>query len=345
MLESLVYPQETIALLLEAAETLGRDEGARRSFLDFRDAWLSEQQEQLEDPGKSLWHALAVVSAYPALFEAHRRRGVPWEVTVNTLEDLPLRMNEFYRIYGFRGFDAQRWMRNHVTERLYQLGRLQFVHGKFGFSSNVYQVGSEPVPLLRSGFTCSPEGWLMPEDNTPADGWQPELTLRDGFLYGHTTEPDGRISREETAIPAESPLLLGPESDVLYTHIPTGGPLDTDACRASIARAIPFFDQYYPEQRWAAVCCISWLLDRAMADFDSPPAKIVAFGALYRPLACFTRDPNHYLRWIFGPKTTLEEARAVPSPTRLQKGVLDYVARGGQPRPGGGYILRDETAR
>ncbi len=341
VLESLAYPQANIAPLMDAAKALKTDREAKRTFLAFRDDWLSEKRTELDDPKLSIWHALAVISAYPATFRTHRKRGIPWEVTVATLEDLPRRMDDFGRTYGFPGFDAQRWMQSHVNGRIYQLGRLQFAPGKFHYSFNLYRVGSTTVPLARPGVHCSNDGW--PQDD-PTDGWTTQLTTRDGLLHGHTTGPTGAIQRETMAIPADSPLLLDAESEVLHTHIPMGKPLDTAACRASIAEAIPFFDRFFPERPWAAVCCGSWLLDRAMATFEHPPTNIVAFGELFRPLSYPNRNPDHYLRWIFGQNVTLEQARALPSPTRLQKGTLDYVASGGQPRAVGGYITRNEAA-
>ena len=48
---------------------------------------------------------------------------------------------------------------------------------------------------------------------------------------------------------------------IIEIHIPAAGPLKTEDCLASIAAANEFFGKYYPDYKYKAFTCHSWLLD------------------------------------------------------------------------------------
>ena len=62
------------------------------------------------------------------------------------------------------------------------------------------------------------------------------------------------------AYPHTAPLMVG--APVVYIHIPQGAPLETEACRLSIARARAFFDRVFPDYAYTcflakAGCCLA----------------------------------------------------------------------------------------
>lgn len=69
---------------------------------------------------------LALLACVPSLLAYHAERGVPEDVTWDTLSDLPRHMARYARLHGRPGFSELRWLSTHLRGLLYSLGRLQF---------------------------------------------------------------------------------------------------------------------------------------------------------------------------------------------------------------------------
>ena len=67
------------------------------------------------------------------------------------------------------------------------------------------------------------------------------------------------------AYPRTAPLTVG--APVVYIHIPQGAPLESEACRLSIARARAFFDRVFPDYAYTCFFSESWLLFSGNKDF------------------------------------------------------------------------------
>jgi hypothetical protein len=99
---------------------------------------------------------------------------------------------------------------------------------------------------------------------------------------------------------------------VLDVHIPETGPLDSDACDASFARA----REIYPGHRTAR--CTSWLLDPQLADVLPGESNIVRFQRRFQLTTEGKDADGDVLRFVFHtrdtnldrlePRTTLERA-------------------------------------
>lgn len=336
LLHSLRFPEEIIRVTADAAHQLASTPEQHAAFLAFQADWIARQRDAVNGAPGHLWHALAVAAEFPNTVKLHREREIPWEITVATLEDFPRRMLNYRKVHGAWGFDVQRWMRSHVQGRLYQLGRLQFIPGKFYYSALVYGTPEGPVALAPDALQCDAKGWPAQEGN---GCWSTSLSTTADGITGHRAGPTGAYERETTRIPAGSPLLLDAESNVLHIHIPMGRKLDTAECLDSIAQAPAFFARHFPEEPCTAICCGSWLLDRAFRAFDPVPEKIVAFGELFTPIpSTSASDASHY-RWCFGEGMNREKAEQVPNPTSLQRALLHYVRSGGSLHNTAGYRM------
>jgi hypothetical protein len=71
----------------------------------------------------SVWPFLV---AYPAVRAYHRARGIPDDVSLDSLRGLGLALAESRRDLGRRGFSLAWWLSLHFRGGLYRLGRLQF---------------------------------------------------------------------------------------------------------------------------------------------------------------------------------------------------------------------------
>lgn len=68
------------------------------------------------------------------LSEKYKERGIPSDILEATLSDLPIWTKVCFSLYGVVGLRNSQWLKNHLSFKLFRLGRLQFCLGKFGKS-------------------------------------------------------------------------------------------------------------------------------------------------------------------------------------------------------------------
>jgi len=105
---------------------------------------------------------LAWVEAYlrfaPEIFRWHAARGVPEDISRDTLADFGRNLAINRRVHGCFGMDTWPWLSHHFTGQLYQLGRLQYL---------IHRT-QDPVPGLRAGESVL--GIHIPESGSLAPG-------------------------------------------------------------------------------------------------------------------------------------------------------------------------------
>lgn len=114
--------------------------------------------------------------------------------------------------------------------------------------------------------------------------------------------------------------------DSIGVHIPSTGPLDTDACRASIDEARAFFAKYFPEYHYEYIFCESWLLDETLKNILKPDSNIVAFGDLYEKVLSYQADS--LLGYVFKWKLTREELPKFEAKNSFAQRVKDWILSG-----------------
>lgn len=120
---------------------------------------------------------------------------------------------------------------------------------------------------------------------------------------------------------------LAPGSALLDLHITDDGPLDFDACEESIARARAFFPRHFPDFRFEAMGCWSWLLDPQLEDYLPESSNIRRFQSRFRRVKTAERHDGQAVKFVFRPHpdTPLD---ALPQNTSLQRAIVSHVRAG-----------------
>jgi hypothetical protein len=302
-------------------------------------SWQEQITHQPDENYPAHWQALAVLSSFPEAMEKHRARGIPWEITRATLADFQRDARGEYADEGSWEFNRPAWMRNHVSGKFFEIGRLQYVIGTFGHSFRIYRdkETGEVIPLALPGRCCTAEGWM--EDN--ATGFETTLEERPDGIYGYPASPqDGSVASTLKRIAAQSPALVDDQTTVLHIHIPSGGKLDRESCVESLRTAKAFFEKYFPEISVRAFCTSTWLLDRELTKVLSPDSNIVSFSNLFRPVASRNGNDKQLLERVFGDGVTWENCIAK---TSLQKAIQEHHRNGGEFHSGAGVILPEDV--
>jgi hypothetical protein len=155
-----------------------------------------------------------------------------------------------------------------------------------------------------------------------------------GRLQFERTRPGQRTSRALTA----AGLDLTSGALCLNLHIPDClGPLSPAACERSLALAADFFARHYPEEKFRAALCHSWLLDPQLKEYLPADSNIVRFQNRFH-VAREDREPadSEPVQFVFGdPELSIG---TLPRRTAVERAVGDHLRAGGHWYIGHGWF-------
>ncbi|MEV6971159.1 acyltransferase domain-containing protein [Hamadaea sp. NPDC051192] len=119
--------------------------------------------------------------------------------------------------------------------------------------------------------------------------------------------------------------------DAIGLHIPEAGPLSPEAITASLDEAREFFPRHFPDERYTAFSCGSWLLDPQLRDYLPADSNIVRFQQRFE-LEPYEAPEGldadvEVRRFVFRSLTTPLDQ--LPRRTVLQRAVADHLMAGG----------------
>ncbi|MGW0284828.1 acyltransferase domain-containing protein [Streptomyces sp. NPDC003236] len=133
-------------------------------------------------------------------------------------------------------------------------------------------------------------------------------------------------------------LDVTPETPCLNLHIPGfTGPLSPAACDRSLALARDFFARHYPEEKYPAAVCHSWLLDPQLKRYLPARSNIVRFQERFRTAHQDTEPADtEPVRFVFGdPDLPFPD---LPRRTSVERAVGDHLRAGGHWYVGHGWF-------
>ncbi len=106
---------------------------------------------------------------------------------------------------------------------------------------------------------------------------------------------------------------------VLNVHIQEGADLSPELVAASLQTAKEFFSRYFPDTRFKALICYSWLLHSGLKDLLPSDSRIIQFAKNFEIISEINDDTQAVER-IFGKR--FRRKADYPQQTRLQRGAL-----------------------
>ncbi|MDB5057084.1 MAG: hypothetical protein JWO59_556 [Chloroflexi bacterium] len=293
-----------------------------------------------------LLYLLTLFGGLPELRTLYQTHQVPDWVARDTLYDVQRWADHYRRRHGSWGIGPEEvaWLRLHLRGELYGLGRLQFQPGSWVIPARAFRhrPSGAVVALSEDGVRYRPDGQLDGAGGVRdlEGSWTAHLQLGATWVVGHRVTPAGWAERAETRLArSEWAEVLKPGDPVLHVHIPSGTPLDMEACRRSLDEAFRFFTGCFPQRPFTAFACDSWLLDAQLEALLPPSSNLVRFlRQMY--LVPVVSDRVHMLNWVFG--GIPQDLAQAPRDTALRRALLDHMLRGGELRGGGCFLLPDD---
>lgn len=299
-------------------------------------------------PEAGLFCTVVFLSGLPRMHAEHRARRVPEAVMRDTLSDieLGLEVGRQGQRRGMRPNDVQ-WFAEFLRAELFRLGRLQFQPGPFDYALRAFRhrESNAVLALSESGVRYRPDGQLARKGD--AEGlWTATLETSEDGAVGYPVLPTGRAVQEQVTLPAAAWLeVLTPTAPALHIHIPGSGPggerMDYDQCGGSLRAAMEFFPRHYPEHRFRAFACGSWVLDTWLETALPPTSNM---RRLQEEVYLFPSwvSPHDLIENVFD--RLPDDLRQAPRETTLQRAILEVLEAGREPVVGGGgcFLLPDD---
>lgn len=301
-------------------------------------------------PRIPLFYVPLFLEEVPALRRMHARRGIPAERTRELLGDIELWIHEHQSRNGDWDLSEMKWLRRHLWGEIYSLGRLQFQLSEFSWPFRVYRgLGRYCAPIvlvegvreyrIDGQFADADRGSLYPPhapDRMPPR--QTEYAECTAGVRGNVVADSGRITGRVATVGSRDAMpVLSRGDPVLAVHIPSGSPLAPDAVRSSLSDAREFFRRYFPEQRFHAFTCNTWLLDPTLSLYLPDGSNIVRFRKRFRLHPLPGANDNQHFERVFC--VSINDVEAMTPKTSLQGALMAHVRSGGAWRSGGGFIV------
>jgi hypothetical protein len=306
-------------------------------------SWDWKPLPQSVDPTRGLGYAVALLLGTEPLKTEYARRGVGPEVLRETLNDLPLWIEDYMEKEGVYGLNEVAWPIRHFQAKLFSLGRLQFEMTTFKTPMTVYnrKADNAVVAFVNTGQKIRRDGQFHDADHRiDPDCLTTSLTVTDDFITGHLIAEQGAAWEPVSVAAADHELLLQPGDPVLYFHIPATGPLDPDACRDSFQRVHPFFSSLEPPVPYKAFMSDSWIFDPQLQKWTNPASNVVKFQKEFFLHPIPEADSDQIFERVFRGDPHNHESSS--DETSLQKAIRRAIIAGVTFRNGGAlYFHRD----
>lgn len=291
---------------------------------------------------------LLITSGIPKGRVEYEARKIPRAVVVETLGDIEVWVDDHRRRRSRIGLRlvGLGWLLNHLYGSLYQLGRLQFAPGLFHGRLRVYRNRRDErvVALSERGVRFRPDGQVDGAGDiyTGATCVEADIVETDHYVEGIPIHPEGRAVLQPVRLPkSEWSQVLSSEDPALHIHIPEGRPLDFEECGHSIATALTFFPEHFPDRPFVVLSCGAWLLDAQFEQLLPPHANIVRFQKEFYLYPIRSSGQSTFDR-VFGSGGV--DPASAPRDTTLRRVILEHLERGGHFRGGGCFLFPQDLA-
>jgi hypothetical protein len=287
----------------------------------------------------ALFSTIVLLSGFETVKDYYREKGISEKVLKDTMADLPLWIEHYYDNYKTYGLNEFNWLLCHFRCKLFKLGRLQFMAGKFHEKITAFQniESGELMTLSHCGIKYRQDGLI---DGTSGiyddESWESIYTEGNVIINGNPIL-NGYCVKESIKLDAHCWRKVFESGDnIIEVHIPAGEKMDFEKCVQSYELAKKFYKDYFPEKQLKAFVCESWILDPRLQNILPEESNIVRFQK-YSMLFPMLSTDSQTIERVFSndlPSYINREKLSI-----LQRGILDFMNKGNKMCAGGMYIL------
>jgi len=277
--------------------------------------------------------ALVLLACVPSVRAFHKERGISAAITYDTLSDLELWIREEKRLTGTWGVALRGWLSNHFSGRLFKLGRLQFEYHPYHYDVHFFRNVNDRrvVAFAAGGQRFRSDGYYDGANGIhDPQGFLSSFRCDTNLLHGTPIDPARGVAKREPLElnAAEWRCIFGKHDPCLGVHIPASGPMDPAACRESFRLAREFFPRHFPERRFEAFTCSSWLLDAQFEDYLKPDSNIVQWLREWLLFPIPDATDHQHLERVFDSRFDKQNLDANPQKSSVQRAIVEHLKKG-----------------
>jgi len=299
----------------------------------------------LSESQQGLLHAVTALSLYPDIKQLYAEKNLPDEVLRLTMSDIEIWMRDYKNLHGEWGFPTWNWIVRHFKGKIFRLGRLQFEFSHWHLPTKAYRhKDGNVVILIEEGQKLRSDGQFFDADGKKTDSgvWESTFTESEEYAQGFPIVPQGHVHNKLIKLSKKVWREIFRKGDpFLNVHIPSGESMDFDACGQSYLDAFRFFPKYFPDFKYKAYGCFSWLLDIQFAKFLSPSSNVVRFLKEYYLLPMGNASSRPLLDRVFHAKMDTPLS-ALPQKSSMQKALVAAMQQGVFFREGAFVMLEED---
>lgn len=276
--------------------------------------------------------ALAAMSEIPYAYENMKKRGLPEQSIRNTLLRIEYGVSVYTERHGGNiGYASIEWNQRAIDGKIFRVGRLEY-DVLFPLASKVCVFENsrgDHIPLAtdlllhKSGFALGAKHFEDEEDS-----WRALLAEDDDFWYGYRYNSRGYVEKEQISLSKKEWKKILCEGDpVIGVHIPAERNLRPEEVDISLDMAEEFFSTYFPEWKYKAFYCSSYLMDPQLVDMLGKDANISKFNKRFQALTCKSAG-NAVFNFIFKKPDMNFEISELPENTRFERALKEHYLSG-----------------
>lgn len=290
--------------------------------------------------------AVILLSGYERLEAMYKERDIPDDIIADTLAAVDDCIDITVERTGRQGLHMHylNWLQHHFHCRLYRIGRLEYEFRRFAYPIRAFRHVRDGRIMVLSDDGISYRGDGLVEGTNSIfdekDGWVAAFKETAEQVQGNPISPDGLAQRNlVTLSKSEWSHVLSSGEPVINLHIPRKGAFTAQDCSESFARAIAFLDTYYADQPYAAVTCVSWLMDPQLRLLLDDSSNLVRFQLRFQSYPVKSGDESLY-KFVFNCEPC--EVDQLPEKSSLQQKIKRFMQAGERLHLAGGLILADD---
>lgn len=288
-----------------------------------------------------IYPILVLLSNLDELTEFYKAKNISDEILVDTLMDLNTWMLDYFHKYGHWGVEEFEWLVYTFKGEIFKIGRLQFMPKVFEEKIQVFQNKNtnEIITISKPGVRYRGDGQVDGTNDIfdEREGWEAKLVKENRFIKANSILGEGKAVNKMISLSSviwESKLKIG--DMVLDMHIRAGSRMDHELCIESMRTALEFFSSHFPQNKFVAFTCESWLLGPCFKKMLPVSSNIRKFQNEFCLYPILTDDFEFYKR-VFG--GSLKDISMAPQDTELRRSMINYIKSGKQMYSAAGFII------
>ncbi|MEC0148165.1 acyltransferase domain-containing protein [Paenibacillus alginolyticus] len=293
--------------------------------------------------GANFFPLIVLLDKFDDVLTYYEKHKLPKEILLHTFSDVNLWIRGYKDRNQKDGFEELRWLQNHFKNKIFRLGRLQFIYKKNYLKARVYRnkktneiviIPHDQVKFDVGGFTIP---ITIPSIDLNKNYFSSKVLETDTAIISNCILDNGvMIKKDVTLAKADYDLVLDENDDVLDVHIPAYESLNIEKCKQSFEQALEFYKTYFNDYNFKAFICDSWLLTPQFKEILGADSNILKFSSMFTHVSSVVRNSS-FLFFVFS--TSNPDLEKLPRKSSLQEAVYNHLKNNKDLCVTNGFIL------